>query len=125
MHDRKLVLNEFPGNSGKAQLSTARRVRLNLAYRLRFSVAMITPPVSDPLLTALLEVAKVRFALFQERFGREPGPDEPLLFDPENGTPTASTVADSRVQVLSAAMASDVDARPVLNLLGYKPSSDV
>ena len=125
MHDRSLVLKELPANSGKARLSTARRVRLNLAYRLRFSVAMIAPRISDPLVTALLEVAKVRFALFRERFGREPGLDEPLLFDPENGIPTAPTVADSRVQLVSAAIASDVDARPLLNLLGYKSSTDM
>ena len=86
---------------------------------------MGTPRISEPLMAALLEVAKVRFELFRERFGREPGPDEPLLLDPDKGTPTASTVADSRVQVVSAASATEVDARPVLNLLGYKSSSDM
>jgi hypothetical protein len=86
---------------------------------------MITPRISDPLMAALLEVAKVRFQLFRERFGREPGPDEPLLFDPDQGIPTASTVADSRVQLVSAAMASEVDAHDLLNLLGYKSSIDM
>lgn len=81
---------------------------------------MSTPPISDPLVAALLEIAKVRFQLFRERFGREPGPDEPLLFDPDKGVPTAATQADSRVQVVSAAMASEVDASAVLHLLGYK-----
>jgi hypothetical protein len=69
---------------------------------------------------ALLEVAKVRFALFRERFGRDPEPDEPLLFDPEKAEPTAASQADSLVQLVSAAIASDVDAGPVLSLLGYK-----
>jgi len=81
---------------------------------------MPTPPNSDPLVAALLEIAKVRFQLFRERFGREPGPDEPLLFDPDKGVPTAATQADGRVQVVSAAMASEVDASAVLHLLGYK-----
>ena len=81
---------------------------------------MRTPPVSDPLVAALLEIAKVRFALFRERFGRDPGPDEPLLFDPNEAEPTAATGADGRVQVVSAAMASEVDASAVLGLLGYK-----
>jgi hypothetical protein len=86
---------------------------------------MHTPPrVSDPLVAALLEIAKVRFALFRERFGRDPAPDEPLLFDPDREEPTAATRADSRVQVVSAAIASDVDATAVLGLLGYKPSID-
>jgi hypothetical protein len=86
---------------------------------------MSTPRISEPLIAALLEVAKVRFELFRERFGREPGPDEPLLFDPDKGVPTASTVADSRVQVVSAAMATEVDMCAVLNLLGYKSSIDM
>jgi hypothetical protein len=81
---------------------------------------MRTPRVSDPLVAALLEIAKVRFALFRERFGRDPGPDEPLLFDPDQEEPTAATRADCRVQVVSAAIASEVDASPVLGLLGYK-----
>jgi hypothetical protein len=85
---------------------------------------MRTPQVSDPLVAALLEIAKVRFALFRERFGRDPGPDEPLLFDPDQEKPTASTRADSRVQVVSAAIASDVDASAVLGLLGYNSSRD-
>lgn len=85
---------------------------------------MRTSRISDPLVTALLEIAKVRFALFRERFGRDPGPDEPLLFDPDLEEPTAATKADSRVQLVSAAMASEVDANGVLGLLGYKPVGD-
>ena len=81
---------------------------------------MPAPNISDALIIALLEIAKVRFALFRERFGRDPGPDEPLLFDPEKEEPIAATRADSRVQVVSAAMASQVDASAVLSLLGYE-----
>gem|GEM_PF-2169900 len=77
------------------------------------------------LVAALLEIAKVRFALFRERFGRDPGPDEPLLFDPDKEEPTAATQADRRVQVISAAIASEVDASAVLGLLGYKSSVDM
>jgi hypothetical protein len=83
---------------------------------------MLKPSISDPLVAALLEIAKVRFALFRERFGRDPAPDEPLLFDPDVCEPVAATQADSRVQVVSAAMASDVDASAILGLLGYKPA---
>jgi hypothetical protein len=86
---------------------------------------MRTPCVSDPLIAALLEIAKVRFALFRERFGRDPGPDEPLLFDPDQEKPTAATRADGRVQLVSAAIASEVDANPVLGLLGYELVRDM
>jgi hypothetical protein len=71
-----------------------------------------------------MEIAKVQFALFRERFGRDPGPDEPLLFDPDQEEPTAATRADSRVQLVSAAIASEVDADAVLGLLGYKLAHD-
>ncbi len=86
---------------------------------------MKTLSVSDPLVAALLEIAKVRFALFRERFGRDPEPDEPLLFDPEQDAPTAAAQDDGRVQVVSAALASEVDANPVLGLLGYKLAHDM
>jgi hypothetical protein len=86
---------------------------------------MRTLCVSDPLIGALLEIAKVRFALFRERFGRDPGPDEPLLFDPDQEEPTAATRADSRVQLVSAAIASEVDANAVLGLLGYELVRDM
>jgi hypothetical protein len=85
---------------------------------------MPTPPISNPLVAALMEIARVRFELFRERFGREPGPDEPLLFDPDKGEPTEATQADRRVQVVSAAMASEVDANTVLDLLGFELSLD-
>jgi hypothetical protein len=85
---------------------------------------MPTALVLDRSIAALLEVAKVRFALFRERFGRDPGPDEPLLFDPEQEEPTAASQADRRVQVVSAASASQVDASVVLRLLGYNSSID-
>jgi hypothetical protein len=84
---------------------------------------MLTPPISDPSVAALLEIAKVRFALFRERFGRDPGPDEPLLFDPDQAEPIAATESDGRVQVVSAAAATDVDATAVLGLLGYTLAS--
>jgi hypothetical protein len=86
---------------------------------------MRTPCVSDPLIAALLEIAKVRFALFRERFGRDPGPDEPLLFDPDQEEPTAATRADGRVQLVSAAIASEVDVNAVLGLLGYELVRDM
>jgi hypothetical protein len=75
--------------------------------------------IPAPVLSALLEIAKVRFAVFRERFGRDPEPDEPLLFDPDQDQPTEANKEDCRIQVLSAALASKVDAGEVLCLLGY------
>jgi hypothetical protein len=81
---------------------------------------MRTTRFSDPSIAALLAIAKVRFALFRERFGRDPELDEPLLFDPDQAEPIAATGADRRLQVVSAAIASEVDASAVLSLLGYE-----
>jgi hypothetical protein len=48
---------------------------------------------TDPLAAALLAVAKVRFELFRERFGRDPELNEPLLFDHDQG-PAEAKQAD-------------------------------
>jgi hypothetical protein len=72
------------------------------------------------LVSALLQIAKVRFAVFRERFGRDPEPDEPLLFDPREDEPTEATRDDGRMQIISAAIATNVDAVLVLGFYGYK-----
>lgn len=68
--------------------------------------------------SALLAVARVRYAAFRDRFGREPGPDEPLLFDPAEDQPTAASAPDRTLQIISAALLCNVDARLVLDYLG-------
>jgi hypothetical protein len=42
-------------------------------------------PMSDELAQAM----KQQLKLFREKFGREPGPDDPIFFDPDADTPTA------------------------------------
>ena len=69
--------------------------------------------------TALIAIAQVRYLAFCERFGREPEPHEPLLFDPTEDHPTAANSSDRMLQVVSAAMLSNVDADVVLNYLGF------
>lgn len=68
--------------------------------------------------SALLEIARIRYEAFRERFGRDPEPDEPLLFDPSEDAPTAASAADRTLQVVSAAMLCKVDASVVLHYLG-------
>ena len=69
---------------------------------------------------ALIEIARIRYEAFRERFGRDPEPDEPLLFDPTVDEPTASNSSDRMLQVVSAAMLCNVDADIVLNYLGME-----
>jgi len=68
--------------------------------------------------TALLEIARIRYEAFREHFGRDPEPNEPLLFDPREDEPVAATAADRTLQIVSAAMICNVDATAVLDYLG-------
>jgi len=74
---------------------------------------------SDGLAVALVGVAMVRYAAFHDRFGRDPRPDEPLLFDPSKDEPTPASFPDRMLQVIAAAKATNADAATVLSLLGY------
>jgi len=66
----------------------------------------------------LLKVASLRYREFYERFGRDPEPDEPLFFDPEQSEPKLADHRQTRMQVLAAASIANVDAKPLLELLG-------
>lgn len=69
---------------------------------------------------ALIEIARIRYEAFRERFGRDPEPDEPLLFDPREDEPTAANSSDRVLQVVSAARLCNVDANTVLNYFGFE-----
>lgn len=71
---------------------------------------------------ALMAVAQVRYEAFRERFGRDPEPEEPLLFDPYEDEPTAANLSDRTLQVMSAALLCNLDANMVLNYLGFQYS---
>jgi hypothetical protein len=86
---------------------------------------MYTIPEPEPtahemgIASALLEIARVRYEAFRDRFGRDPEPDEPLLFDPREDEPTAANPSDQVLQVVSAAMLCNVDADMILTYLGF------
>ena len=66
---------------------------------------------------ATLEVFRMRFQAFCERFGRDPEPDEPLFFDPAQEQPVAPDSAIIRSQIQAAAAAAKVDARLVMDFM--------
>lgn len=66
---------------------------------------------------ATLEVFRMRYRAFCERFGRDPEPDEPLFFDPAQDLPVAPEPAVIRAQVLAAASAAGVDGHIVLGFM--------
>jgi hypothetical protein len=69
---------------------------------------------------ALLEIARIRYEAFCERFGREPEADDPLLFDPCEDEPVPANASDQVLQVVSAAKLSNVDVEMVLGFLGFE-----
>ncbi|MGH7916712.1 MAG: hypothetical protein ACREQE_04530 [Candidatus Binataceae bacterium] len=67
---------------------------------------------------SLLKVARYRYLLFRDRFGRDPGPDDPLLFDPCQDRPALADPAEMRLQVIAATTATRSDSMAVLKFLG-------
>ncbi len=45
----------------------------------------------------------MRYKAFYDRFGRDPEPDEPLFFDPEQEHPVAPESSVIRAQIIAAA----------------------
>jgi len=83
----------------------------------------ITHQEREQLGKALFHITKIRYSAFCERFGRSPEPDEPLLFDPVKKEPTLADVDDQILQIMSAALVSEVEPRLVLDYLGLRLTS--
>jgi hypothetical protein len=67
---------------------------------------------------AVMRIAKLRYEMFRDRFGRDPYPDEPLFFDPSNDIPVVADVSQMWTQVMDAAVATRTDALSVMKFLG-------
>lgn len=66
---------------------------------------------------SLFEVVRFRFGAFRHKFGRDPGPDEPLFFDPEQELPEKACLDEIRGQINTVAAAMGVRVGPVLRLM--------
>jgi hypothetical protein len=62
---------------------------------------------------------KIRQAAFADKFGREPGPDDPLVFDPDAGTPTPLPDEETMVRIREVCDAAGPDVRDVLKSMGW------
>jgi hypothetical protein len=72
---------------------------------------------SVPLSAEMREALKQQTAAFKEKFGRDPGPEDPLFFDPHADTPrpaseSAEYLAEVDAAVLQAMQAANI--RPEL-----------
>jgi hypothetical protein len=67
---------------------------------------------------SLLGVIRQRFEAFRQKFGRPPGPQDPLFFDPRADLPVLADREVIREQLLAAASAIGLDGNRVLERLG-------
>jgi hypothetical protein len=81
-----------------------------------------TIPISDEVHQAILEQCR----LFAEKFGREPGPSDPIFFDPDADTPQPISEEKLRSGMLAALAAAGADPITVyaFNKTGLLVSED-
>jgi hypothetical protein len=65
----------------------------------------------------LLQIVRVRFRAFEEKFGRLPKPDEPIFFDESLTHPVKASTGEIRAQLERGAREARVDIDPVLQFL--------
>ena len=57
---------------------------------------------------------------FKEKFGREPGPDDPLFFDPDCDVPIPLSELKLRKELSQAARKAGLDVNRVLSAFGFE-----
>ncbi len=62
---------------------------------------------------------------FVEKFGREPGRDDPLFFDPDCDVPTPLTESKLRKELSEAARKAGLDVNRVLTAFGFEDEEGV
>ena len=60
----------------------------------------------------LARAMKNQVRAFKKKFGREPGPKDPVFFDPDADTPQPIPIAKLRATVIEAAKKAGLDPRP-------------
>lgn len=75
---------------------------------------------SDDIGMAVLKIARMRYQIFRDRFGRDPGPDDPLFFDSSRKEPVVAGAAEMWSQVMDAASATRSDFLSVMKFLGLE-----
>ena len=57
---------------------------------------------------------------FVEKFGREPGPNDPLFFDPDSDVPIPLSESKLRKELSEAARKAGLDVNRVLTAFGFE-----
>ncbi len=66
----------------------------------------------------MLKIARMRYQIFRDRFGRDPGPDDPLFFDSMRSEPVVAGAKEICSQLREAAGATRSDYLSVMKFLG-------
>lgn len=61
---------------------------------------------------------------FKEKFGREPGPDDPLFFDPDCDVPIPLSELKLRKELSEAARKAGLDVNRVLGAFGFEDEAE-
>lgn len=61
---------------------------------------------------------------FKEKFGREPGPDDPLFFDPDCDVPIPLSELKLRKELSEAARKAGLDVNRVLSAFGFEDEEE-
>ena len=68
----------------------------------------------------LHEAIRQQLENFKEKFGREPGPDDPLFFDPDCDVPILLTSPKLKSELTKAARKAGLDINRVLDAFGFE-----
>ncbi len=63
--------------------------------------------------------------LFKEKFGREPGPKDPIFFDPDCDVPTPLSEAKLKRGLIEAALKAGLNVGKVLRAFGFEDDNGV
>jgi len=67
----------------------------------------------------LARAMKNQLRAFKKKFGREPGPNDPVFFDPDVDTPQPIPIEKLRATVIEAAKKAGLDPDRVLRTFGF------
>ena len=73
----------------------------------------------------LHEAIRQQLENFKEKFGREPGPDDPLFFDPDCDVPIPLRESKLRKELSEAARKAGLDVDRVLSAFGFEDDEGV
>jgi len=95
-----------------------RQFEARRAGRVMGSCRRIGSRHGDDIGMAMLKIARMRYQIFRDRFGRDPGPDDPLFFDSQRSEPVVAGANEMCSQIMDAAAATRSDYLSVMKFLG-------